>query len=103
MFDPILIEGIPPSILVLLPLIVVLITMAVREAFKYAGKEVPALATQIVAFVVSAGAVAGTFVLSGVALPGDFAGWSNLIVSLFGLQMLAYEVVIKRVLSLFGK
>lgn len=103
MFDPILIEGIAPSILVLLPFIVVAITLAVREGFKYAGKEVPALATQIIAFVVSAGAVAGTFVLSGQALPGDFAGWSNLVVSLFGLQMLAYEVIIKRVLALFGK
>lgn len=103
MFDPILIEGISPAILALLPFIVVAITLAIREGFKYAGKEVPALVTQAVAFVVSAGAVVGTFALSGKALPIDFAGWSNLIVSLFGLQMLAYEVVVKRVLSLFGK
>jgi len=103
MFDPILVEGISPSILVLLPFLVVAITLAVREAFKYAGKEVPALATQVIAFVVSAGAVVGTFVLSGAAPPGDFAGWSNLIVSLFGLQMLAYEVVIKRVVALISK
>ena len=103
MFDPILIEGISPSILVLLPFIVVFIVLLVREGFKAAGKEIPAIATQVVAFVVSAGAVAGTFLLSGAALPGDFAGWSNLIVSLFGLQMLAYEVIIKRVLALFGK
>ena len=101
MFDPILISGIAPSILVLLPFLVVAITLAVREGFKAAGKEVPALATQILAFVVSAGAVAGTFVLSGAALPVDFGGWSQLIVSLFSLQMLAYEVVIKRVLTLF--
>jgi len=101
MFDPILIEGIAPSILVLLPFLVVAITLAIREAFKYAGKEVPALVTQIIAFVVSAGAVVGTFVLSGAALPIDFGGWSQLIVSLFSLQMLAYEIVIKRVLALF--
>lgn len=101
MFDPILIEGVPASILALLPFLVVAITLAVREVFKYAGKEVPALATQIIAFVVSASAVAGTFILSGAALPVDFGGWSQLVVSLFSLQMLAYEVVIKRVLALF--
>lgn len=101
MFDPILIEGIAPSILALLPFLVVAITLAIREAFKAAGKEVPPIATQIIAFVISAGAVVGTFVLSGAALPVDFGGWSQLVVSLFSLQMLAYEVVIKRVLALF--
>jgi hypothetical protein len=102
-FDPILIEGISPSILVLLPFLVVAITLAVREGFKYTGKEVPALATQIIAFVVSAGAVVGTFVLSGAALPVDFGGWSQLIVSLFSLQMLAYEIVVKRIVALLQK
>jgi hypothetical protein len=102
-FDPFLIEGIAPSILVLLPFLVVAITLAIREGFKAAGKEVPALATQIVAFVVSAGAVVGTFVLSGAALPVDFGGWSQLIVSLFSLQMLAYEIVVKRIVALLQK
>jgi hypothetical protein len=100
MFDPFLIEGISPSILLLLPFLVVAITVAVREAFKGAGKEIPPLATQIIAFVVSAGAVVGTFALSGAALPVDFNGWSQLVVSLFALQMAAYEIVIKRVLAL---
>lgn len=100
MFDPVLIEGISPSILALLPFVVVALTLLVREAFKRAGKEVPAIVTQAVAFVISAAAVAGTFLLSGKALPVDFQGWSSLIVSLFGLQMLAYEVIIKRVLAL---
>lgn len=103
MFDPILIEGINPAILALLPFVVVFLTMLVRYGFKQAGKEVPALATQAIAFVVSAAAVVGTFVLSGQALPVEFAGWSNLIVSLFGLQMLAYEIVIKRVVEYFKK
>jgi hypothetical protein len=100
-FDPILIEGISPAILALLPFIVVALTLLVREAFKAAGKPLPTLATQAVAFVISLAAVVGTFLLSGQALPVDFAGWSTLIVSLFSLQMAAYEVIIKRVLGLF--
>ena len=103
MFDPILIEGIAPSILILLPFLVVALTVTVREVFKQLGKDVPPLATQAIALVISAGTVVGTFLLSGAALPTDFAGWSQLIVSLFSLQMLAYEVVIKRVLALLSK
>ena len=99
----ILIEGINPTFLVLLPFLIVAVVYAVREAFKAAGKDVSGLAIQVIAFVLSAAAVAGTFALSGKALPGDATSWLQLAGSLFSLQMVAYEVIVKRVLAAFGK
>ena len=101
--DPVLIEGISPALLVLLPFIIVAVVYAVREAFKAAGKDVSGFAIQAIAFVISAAAVAGTFALSGKPLPGDATSWLQLAGSLFSLQMVAYEVVIKRVLAALGK
>ena len=102
--DPVLIEGISPALLVLLPFIIVAVVYAVREAFKAAGKEVVSeLAIQTIAFIISAAAVAGTFALSGKPLPGDATSWLQLAGSLFSLQMVAYEVIVKRVLAALGK
>lgn len=103
MFDPILIEGINPSLLVLLPFLVVAIVYAVREAFKASGKEVPALAVQAIALVLSFAAVGGSFALSGQPLPADAEAWLKLAGGFFSLQMVAYEIIIKRVIAAFGK
>jgi hypothetical protein len=103
MFDPFLISGINPAILALLPFVVVALTLLVRSVFKQAGKEIPAWLSQGIAFVLSAVCVVGTFLLSKVAMPTEFVGWSSLLVSLFSLQMVVYEVIVKRVLGLLSK
>jgi 4-hydroxybenzoate polyprenyltransferase len=103
MFDPVVIEGINPSLLVLLPFLIVALVYAIRESFKAAGKEVPAVAVQALALVLSFGAVAGSYALSGMALPVSAEAWLKLAGSFFSLQMVAYEIIVKRVIDAFGK
>lgn len=102
MFDPILISGVNPYVLTLLPFIIVAVTLAVRAGFKGYGKEISAGATQAIAVVISLGVAVATFALSGAPLPADVPGWSQLIIGLFSLQMAAYEVIVKRVMEKLG-
>lgn len=103
MIDPIFIEGIHPAILALIPFVIVLATLAVRAGFKEAGKPVPALTSQVIAFVISLGAVIGTLVLYENPMPVDFIGWSQLVVGVFSVQMTTYEVIVKRVIEWLEK
>lgn len=102
MFDPILIAGVNPYVLTLLPFIIVAVTLAVRAGFKAYGKEVSGGATQAVAVAISLAAAVATLTLSGAPLPPDVPGWLQLLIALFSLQMAAYEVIVKRVVAKLG-
>jgi hypothetical protein len=97
MLDVIQIPGLALIVLVVLSLILNILAVSLKALYKAIFKaELTKFAVQMVALVLSIGAVGASFFASGAVLPVGQDAWAQFILVVYGAQMVCYELVFKR-------
>jgi multisubunit Na+/H+ antiporter MnhB subunit len=100
MLDVIQIPGLALLALVIVSFVINILAVSLRWVFKALFKtELTKFAVQVVAFVLSLGAVIGSFFLNGAVLPVGQDAWAQFIIVIYGAQMLSYELVFQRLMD----